>query len=72
MAREDAFTVAGVMRLARPNGTFDVELPNGHRVLGHAARRHRTQAGRLQPGEKVILELSPGDLSRGRIKFGQT
>ncbi len=67
MARADAFEVEGVVVEALPNRTYRVELANGHRLLGFVAGRARLSHERFAPGEKVRLELSPYDLSEGRI-----
>jgi len=67
MARESAIKVEGVIVEALPNGTYRVELSNGHRLLAYVAGRARMSFARLSPGDKVPLELSPYDLSEGRI-----
>ena len=67
MAREGAFKVEGAVVEVLPNGTYRVELANGHRLLAFMARRARWSYARLAPGAKVRLELSPYDLSAGRI-----
>jgi translation initiation factor IF-1 len=67
MAGVDAFQVEGVVREARPNGTYRVELANGHRLLGFVAGRARQSHRRIAAGEKVRLQLTPYDLSQGRI-----
>lgn len=67
MAGEGAFTVEGSVIEALPNGTYRVELANGHRLLGFIAGRAAKSAFRLKPGEKVTLKLSAYDLSSGRI-----
>ena len=59
--------VEGRVVEARPNAMFAVELENGHRVLAHIAGEIRVTLGRLLPGDRVKLELSPYDRSRGRI-----
>ena len=63
---EDAFRVDGVIAEALANGTYLVELPNGHRLTGFLAGRGRLGAV-FRPGEKVKLQLTPFDLSTGRI-----
>ncbi len=70
MARTDAFEVEGVVLEALPNGTYRVELGNGHRLLAFVAGRARLGFTRFAPGEKVKLELSAYDLSEGRILSG--
>ena len=67
MAREGAIEVAGAVVEILPNRMYRVELANGHRLLAFVAGRARTSFARLAPGDKVRLELSPYDLSRGRI-----
>ena len=67
MAAESAFKVEGVVLEALPNKTYRVELSNGHKLLAFVAGRARLSFAGLQPGEKVKLQLSPGDLSQGRI-----
>jgi translation initiation factor IF-1 len=67
MHRTDAFRVEGVVIEALANGTYCVELANGHRVTGFIAGRTRKTAGPFAPGEKVKLQLTPYDLSSGRI-----
>lgn len=67
MQRTDAFQVEGVVIEARPNGTYQVQLANGHRLLAFVAgRAKRTFAG-AAVGEKVKLQLTPYDLTTGRI-----
>jgi translation initiation factor IF-1 len=67
MARTDAFKVEGVVVEALPNKTYRVELANGHRLLAFVAGRARRQFAGLAPGDKVKLQLTPYDLSAGRI-----
>ena len=67
MAREDAIKVEGSVVEVLPNKTYRVELPNGHRVLAYVTGRARMSFSRLVIGEKVCLEMSPYDLSEGRI-----
>lgn len=69
MAKEDLIEVAGVIKEALPNAMFQVELENGHRVLAHIAGKMRVHFIRLLPGDKVKVELSPYDLTRGRITY---
>ena len=70
MAGENAFQVEGVIVEALPNTTYRVELPNGPRVLGYVAGRANRNAARLAPGNKVKVQLSPYDLSEGRLMVG--
>lgn len=65
----DAITVDGKVVEALPNAMFTVELDNGHSVLAHLAGKMRTNYIRVLPGDRVTVELSPYDLSRGRITF---
>ena len=71
MHRTDAFRVEGVLIETLPNGTYRVELANGHRLLGFVTGRARRSDARLRPGEKVKLSLTPYDLSSGRILIGK-
>lgn len=65
----DAIAVEGKIVDALPNAMFTVELENGHQVLGHLGGRMRRNYIRVLPGDRVIVELSPYDLTRGRITF---
>jgi translation initiation factor IF-1 len=65
--KRDAIAVTGTITEPLPNAMFAVELENGRRVLAHVADRLRLPLTRLLPGDKVRVELSPYDLSRGRI-----
>ena len=67
MAGKDAFTVEGVVIEARPNHTYRVELANGHRLLGFVAGRVKQRLAGFAPGDRVTLQLTPYDLSVGRI-----
>ncbi len=67
MAGDGAFQVEGVVTEALPNGTWRVELANGHRLLAFAAKRAKARFGDLAPGARVKLQLTPYDLSTGRI-----
>ena len=69
MAKEDLIEVEGVIKEALPNAMFRVELENGHKVLAHIAGKMRVHFIRLLPGDKVKVELSPYDLTRGRITY---
>jgi translation initiation factor IF-1 len=69
MGRKDAIEVEGTVIEALPNAMFRVELENGHRVLGHVSGKMRMHFIRILPGDKVTMELSPYDLSRGRITY---
>ena len=65
--KEEAITVEGKVLETLPNAMFRVELPNGHKVLAHVSGKMRMNFIRILPGDTVTLELSPCDLSRGRI-----
>lgn len=67
MAKEEQIRVEGVVREALPNATFRVALESGHLVLAHISGKIRMHFIRILPGDKVLLEMSPYDLSRGRI-----
>ena len=69
MAKEDLIEVEGTIVEALPNAQFRVELENGHRVLAHISGKIRMHFIRILPGDRVKLELSPYDLTRGRITF---
>ncbi len=67
MAKEEAITVIGTVLETLPNAMFRVELENKHKVLAHVSGKMRMHFIRILPGDKVTLELSPYDLTRGRI-----
>ena len=67
MAKEEAIEVEGRVVEPLPNAMFRVELPNGHKLLAHVSGKMRMNFIRILPGDSVTLELSPYDLSRGRI-----
>ena len=69
MAKEDVIEVEGVVVESLPNTNFKVELANGHQILAHISGRIRKNYIRILPGDKVKLELSPYDLTRGRITW---
>jgi len=69
MAKEELIEVEGVIEEALPNAMFRVVLENNHKVLAHVSGKIRMNFIRILPGDKVKLELSPYDLSRGRITF---
>ena len=71
MGRKEAIEVEGTVVELLPNTMFRVELANGHRLLGRLPRKMPIQAIRILPGDKVMLEVSPYDLSKGRITFRQ-
>ncbi len=69
MGKKEAIEVEGTVVEALPNATFRVELPNGHRVLARISGKIRVHYIRVLLGDKVLVELSPYDLSRGRITY---
>ena len=69
MAREDLIEVEGVVEEALPNAMFRVAMDNGHKVLAHVSGKMRMNFIRIIPGDKVKVELTPYDLSRGRITY---
>jgi len=69
LAREDVIEVEGTVVEALPNAMFQVELDNGHRVLAHLSGKLRMNFIRILPGDRVTVELSPYDLTRGRITW---
>ena len=69
MPKKEAIEVEGTVSEALPNAMFRVELPNGHKVLAHISGKIRVHYIRVLPGDKVLIELSPYDLSRGRITY---
>lgn len=69
MAKEEAIEVQGKVTEALANTQFRVELDNGHQVLAHVAGKMRKHFIRIVPGDRVVVEVSPYDLQRGRITF---
>ncbi|MBD3880087.1 MAG: translation initiation factor IF-1 [Selenomonadaceae bacterium] len=69
MSKQDVIEVEGKVLEALPNAMFQVELPNGHKVLAHVSGKIRMNFIRILPGDKVTVELTPYDLSRGRITY---
>lgn len=69
MAKEDLIETEGSIMEALPNAMFKVQLENGHVVLAHVSGKMRMHFIRILPGDKVKVELSPYDLSRGRITY---
>ncbi len=69
MPKGDAIEVEGKVVEPLPNAMFRVELENGHRVLAHVSGKIRLNFIRILPGDRVLLELSPYDLTRGRIIY---
>ena len=69
MPKEDAIQVEGKVLETLPNAMFRVELENGHKVLAHISGKIRLHYIKILPGDRVLIELSPYDLSRGRITY---
>jgi translation initiation factor IF-1 len=69
MAKDDVIEVEGTVIEPLPNAMFKVELKNGHKVLAHVSGKIRMNFIRILPGDRVTVELSPYDLSRGRITY---
>lgn len=69
MSKEQGIQVEGTVSEALPNASFRVELENGHKVLAHISGKMRMNFIKILPGDKVTVELSPYDLSRGRIVY---
>jgi len=72
MPKEEAIEVEGIVIETLPNAMFRVELKNGHRVLSHISGRIRKNFIKILPGDMVVVELSPYDLTRGRIVYRGT
>ena len=69
MSKADVIELEGVVVEALPNAQFQVELPNGHQILAHISGKLRMNFIRILPGDKVTVEMSPYDLSKGRITW---
>lgn len=69
MSKEEAIEVEGTVLEPLPNAMFKVELENGHKVLAHISGKMRLHFIRILPGDKVKVQLSPYDLTRGRITY---
>ncbi|WP_366508833.1 translation initiation factor IF-1 [Thermosyntropha sp.] len=69
MAKDDVIEVEGTVIEPLPNAMFRVELENGHKVLAHVSGKMRMNFIRILPGDRVMVELSPYDLNRGRIIY---
>jgi len=69
MEKKEAIEVEGTVIESLPNATFRVELANGHKVLAHISGKMRQHYIRILPEDKVLVELSPYDLTRGRITY---
>ena len=71
MSRADSIKIEGTVVEVLPNTMFRVELPNGHRILAHISGKMRLNFIRILPGDKVTVEMSPYDLSKGCITYRQ-
>lgn len=69
MSKEDVLEVEGLVKEALPNAMFKVELENGHEILAHISGKLRMHFIRILPGDKVTVEISPYDLTKGRITW---
>ena len=69
MSKSDVIEMEGKVVEALPNAMFQVELPNGHQIMAHISGKMRMYYIRIYPGDKVTIELSPYDLTRGRITW---
>ena len=69
MSKEDVIEIEGTVIEALPNANFQVELANGHKILAHVSGKLRMNYIRIVPGYKVTVEMSPYDLSKGRITW---
>ena len=69
MSKQDVIEVEGIVKEALPNATFKVEIPGGHMILAHISGKLRMNFIRILPGDKVTLEMSPYDLTKGRITW---
>lgn len=69
MAKDDVIELEGTVVEALPNAMFKVELPNGHKILAHISGKLRMNFIRILPGDKVTVQMSPYDLTRGRITW---
>ena len=69
MAKDDVIELEGTVIEALPNAMFQVELPNGHKILAHISGKLRMNYIRIIPGDTVKLEMSPYDLTKGRITW---
>ena len=69
MAKDDVIEIEGTVLEALPNAAFTVELPNGHKILAHISGKLRMNFIRILPGDKVTVEMSPYDLTKGRITW---
>ena len=72
MAKEEAIQMSGVVKETLPNTAFRVELENGHIITAHISGKMRKNYIRILTGDKVLVDISPYDLSKGRIVFRET
>lgn len=69
MAKEELIEVQGIVKESLPNELFNVELENGHVIIAHLSGKIRKFSIRILPGDSVVVEMTPYDLTKGRIKF---
>ena len=69
MAKEDSIELEGIVKEALPNAMFQVDIGNGHTILAHISGKLRMNFIRILPGDKVKIQMSPYDLTRGRITW---
>ena len=69
MGKQDVIEIAGIVEDTLPNAMFKVKLENGHVILAHVSGKIRMSYIRILPGDRVTVEISPYDLTRGRITF---
>ena len=69
MAKDDVIEIEGIVIDALPNAMFNVDIGNGHTVLANISGKHRMNFIRILPGDKVTIQMSPYDLTRGRITW---
>lgn len=69
MAKDDVIEVEGIVRESLPNTMFQVEIGNGHTILAHISGKLRMNFIKILPGDKVTVQMSPYDLTRGRITW---
>ena len=72
MSKQDVIEIEGTVKEALPNAQFVVELPNGHTINAHISGKLRMNFIRILPGDKVTIEMSPYDLTKGRITWRST
>ena len=69
MAKEELLEFAGTVLELLPNATFRIQLENGHEIIGHTAGKMRKNRIRVLAGDKVLVEMSPYDLAKGRVTY---